>query len=104
MKTCPICLSGAFDDALVCYGCLHRFEEGENIVIPRGAAEAEESAGAIRIPFNSGAGSLGGAPALIISVQAVQGGQGGVEWRCDMDGRTASGPSPSDDFHVLPIR
>ena len=29
MKTCPVCKAIAFDDALVCYGCLHRFEEGE---------------------------------------------------------------------------
>lgn len=25
MKTCPICQARAFDDAEVCYGCLHRF-------------------------------------------------------------------------------
>ena len=31
MKTCPICNAKAFDDAAVCYGCLHRFEkEGES--------------------------------------------------------------------------
>lgn len=29
MKTCPVCAAKAFDDAEVCYGCLHRFEEGE---------------------------------------------------------------------------
>lgn len=27
MKTCPICSAKAFDDAAVCYGCLHRFRE-----------------------------------------------------------------------------
>lgn len=26
MKTCPVCQAKAFDDAEVCYGCLHRFE------------------------------------------------------------------------------
>lgn len=26
MKTCPICHAVAFDDAPVCYGCLHRFD------------------------------------------------------------------------------
>lgn len=31
MKTCPICNAKAFDDAAVCYGCLHRFEkDGES--------------------------------------------------------------------------
>lgn len=34
MKTCPICEAKAFDDAAVCYGCLHRFDE------ERGSAEA----------------------------------------------------------------
>lgn len=27
MKECPICKAIAFDDARICYGCLHRFEE-----------------------------------------------------------------------------
>lgn len=27
MKKCPICGSIAFDDARVCYGCLHRFDK-----------------------------------------------------------------------------
>ncbi|HIY82350.1 hypothetical protein [Rubneribacter sp.] len=28
MKVCPTCGAGAFDDAEVCYGCLHRYQEG----------------------------------------------------------------------------
>lgn len=37
MKICPVCHSGAFDDAKVCYGCLHRFEsdEGQPTVRPQ---------------------------------------------------------------------
>lgn len=27
MKTCPVCHAGAFDDAQVCFVCLHRFDE-----------------------------------------------------------------------------
>lgn len=30
MKTCPVCKSQAFDDAEVCYGCLYRFEWGDD--------------------------------------------------------------------------
>lgn len=30
MKTCPVCKSGAFDDAKVCYGCLHQFTEEDS--------------------------------------------------------------------------
>lgn len=33
MKTCPICGSRAFDDAEVCFGCLHRY--GEEPAEPR---------------------------------------------------------------------
>lgn len=29
MKTCPVCQARSFDDAEVCYGCLHRFSETE---------------------------------------------------------------------------
>ena len=29
MKTCPTCGARAFDDAEVCYGCLHRYDAGE---------------------------------------------------------------------------
>ena len=29
MKTCPVCQAKAFDDATICYGCLHRFEDEE---------------------------------------------------------------------------
>lgn len=37
MKTCPVCQAKAFDDAEVCYGCLHRFERKEEL-----AAACEE--------------------------------------------------------------
>ena len=30
MKQCPVCKAGSFDDAEVCYGCLHRFDPGQN--------------------------------------------------------------------------
>ena len=29
MKTCPVCGAGAFDDAEVCFGCLHKYEKDE---------------------------------------------------------------------------
>ncbi len=39
MKTCPVCRARTFEDAEVCYGCLHRFDGGG-----RAAAVAEETA------------------------------------------------------------
>ena len=29
MKTCPVCNALAFDDASMCYGCLHTFDEDD---------------------------------------------------------------------------
>ena len=40
MKTCPVCRARAFEDAEVCYGCLHRFD-GDG----RDSAVAEEKIG-----------------------------------------------------------
>lgn len=34
MKTCPVCNERSFDDAEVCYGCLHRFGEGDRAPAP----------------------------------------------------------------------
>lgn len=33
MKICPVCSAVAFDDALVCYGCLHQFTDGNKTSI-----------------------------------------------------------------------
>ena len=30
MKTCPICQAITFDDAAICFGCMHHFEEKAN--------------------------------------------------------------------------
>lgn len=30
MKTCPVCSAKAFDDARICYGCMHSFESERN--------------------------------------------------------------------------
>lgn len=38
MKTCPTCGARAFDDAEVCFGCLHRY--GDEPARPSGAAPA----------------------------------------------------------------
>lgn len=40
MKTCPVCKARCFDDMEICYGCMHRFEEGEG----SGAQEAGKPA------------------------------------------------------------
>ena len=43
MKTCPVCRAVAFDDAEVCFGCMHRFEEGAAEPNPEPEPVASES-------------------------------------------------------------
>lgn len=45
MKTCPTCGARAFDDAEVCYGCLHRYGAGEETVL---RSDPDEIAGEAR--------------------------------------------------------
>lgn len=51
MKTCPVCGSGAFDDAEVCYGCLHRYGSDSfqgGLSLPRPAAPVARQSGGVR--------------------------------------------------------
>lgn len=41
MKTCPVCKSGAFDDAEVCYGCLHQFKSQQLVGQKESAAKTK---------------------------------------------------------------
>ena len=34
MRVCPVCHARAFDDAEVCYGCMHRFSGKEPAAAP----------------------------------------------------------------------
>lgn len=46
MKTCPVCQAKAFDDAAICYGCMHRFneEKAEALMPLMGEGEVEAPA------------------------------------------------------------
>lgn len=33
MKTCPVCHARCFEDMDVCYGCLHRFGQGDPVLV-----------------------------------------------------------------------
>ena len=48
MKKCPVCGSGCFDDMLVCFGCMHRFEEEG--AEPNGCAFSESPTEVIEEP------------------------------------------------------
>ena len=64
MKTCPICGARAFDDADVCYGCLHRF--GEEVR---------------RVGLHAAVQDL---PAFLIRLSAERMTGGRVEWKCEV--------------------
>lgn len=46
MKECPICGAKAFADASVCFGCMHRFGEEPERVLPIAEPAGEERVGA----------------------------------------------------------
>ncbi len=46
MKRCPVCQTMLFRDMPVCYGCLHRFPEGDD-PIGEGALDAQRERGVL---------------------------------------------------------
>ena len=58
MKTCPVCHAVAFDDAELCYGCLHRFAKDDEPC--QASKENENTPPAFSIRFTPEAGIAGG--------------------------------------------
>jgi hypothetical protein len=84
MKTCPVCKSQVFDDMPVCFGCMHRFDEGGEQatsaahvpdVAYKGAEPASSTPGNRTAgPVPTGAGAEGGPSApLATPVSAAAG-------------------------------
>ncbi len=50
MKMCPVCKAVSFDDADICYGCLHRFDKasGKHKGKPRAKHTAEQTTSALQ--------------------------------------------------------
>lgn len=62
MKTCPVCKAVAFDDARICYGCLHRYdwdEPGEGSNDGLGGSTDMPDKGLSPSPPSGQAGSFG---------------------------------------------
>ena len=76
MKTCPVCEALAFDDAPICYGCLHRFgeEDARSEAAPIGSAPSVEAA-------ESGADL----PVFSIRFTPEPVKSGGVTWKCSVE-------------------
>ena len=81
MKTCPVCHAQVFDDMPVCFGCMHRFEEGDGpTAVPAASslsappAAAPVSAAGAHPAGADWAVGVGAHPVAV--VPAVQGGGG----------------------------
>ena len=99
MKVCPVCGAKAFDDAAVCYGCLHRF--GPDDLAPMGRHGAlptgmRQAAGAPDEPPPECYGDLSAASAAAPTARASAPGAFGsplpsvsaqARWRHGPDGR-----------------
>ena len=72
MKTCPVCHAVAFDDAVVCYGCLHRFGD-----VDVAAPEA--------IPGASEPPTVPNAPSFTIRFTPVSEPTGAFTWNCTVE-------------------
>ena len=69
MKTCPICQAATFSDADVCFGCLHRFEDGEPASDPPAQTEKPDSQ----------------PPAFFIRLSPASDPSGEIAWTCSVD-------------------
>ena len=76
MKTCPVCGALAFDDAPICYGCLHRFEEED------AKSEATPIGGAPVVEVAESGADL---PVFSIRFTPELVNTGGVTWRCSVE-------------------
>lgn len=91
MKTCPTCHAVAFEDASVCYGCLHRFDEGGS----GGCREQPPSGGSVAdAPCFCGSSGTDGQrsatepsqpPEFCIRLKPSAGADGAVTWDCAVE-------------------
>lgn len=94
MKVCPTCQAVAFDDASVCYGCLHRFDgdqaEGGRAAHRFLGASATEDAAMARVQVmgtEAGSPLVAGAqpPGFCIRLTPAMGDAGAVVWDCAVE-------------------
>ena len=86
MKVCPVCQAKAFDDAKVCFGCLHEFERQDAVLEQDdvtaggeaiGPETEEESPDAIARPETL--------PEFVIRFAPVLEESGNLTWTCTVE-------------------
>lgn len=90
MKTCPVCHAVAFDDAAICFGCMHRYDSREEPEgQPGSALEGEPCAppswpALPPAPSAAGVAATEGPPAFCIWLTPTAAQDGGVQWTCSV--------------------
>ena len=79
MKTCPICQAVAFDDARICFGCMHRYDDPAGPDTPQ-----ESSMHADGGPDSPSEETPDFPPAFYIKLIPAHRGPAGVSWRCSV--------------------
>lgn len=90
MKQCPICQSIAFDDAAVCYGCLHEFnddDEGEPTVSSEAMPEKDgDEPAPVGVEAPSPAVIIDDMPpSFVIQIKPERERSGLMAWKCTVD-------------------
>ena len=78
MKTCPVCHAVAFDDAAICFGCLHRYDEDSEASAPTMPLAPVEPAG----PAGHAASS---APSFLVRFTPLLEPSGSLAWSCTVE-------------------
>ena len=79
MKTCPICQAVAFDDARICFGCMHRYDDPDDCDASQESPTSLETEGGTppdEMPEFP--------PAFYIKLVPTRRGLDGVSWRCSV--------------------
>ena len=84
MKVCPICGARAFDDAELCYGCLHRYDERADDEEAAGGL-AEELEGEVALAGNNADALAEPAPSFLLRFEPVVDVAGAVTWSCSVE-------------------
>ena len=72
MKACPVCHAIAFDDAIVCYGCLHRFDDADAAALEAASIPPEPP-------------SASSAPSFTVRFTPVHEPSGALTWNCTVE-------------------
>lgn len=83
MKTCPVCRAVAFDDARICFGCMHCFDETDKSGIANSAME--QTCAHDCEPGSFEAVGRAVPPAFLVKMVPALEETGIVSWTCSVD-------------------